>query len=59
MRKDMERKSSYIHADKNRFYWPRLAKLVEVYVRTCHECQQRDYRFYGFPRISPEPPTLF
>lgn len=43
---------------RDRFYWPGMARDIEGYVRSCVPCQQRDYRFYESPKVSPEPPTI-
>lgn len=43
---------------RDRFYWPGMARDIEGYVRSCVPCQRRDYRFYGSPKASPDPPTI-
>lgn len=43
---------------RDRFYWPGMARDIEGYVQSCVPCQQRDYRFYESPKVSPEPPTI-
>ena len=42
-----------------RFWWPELAKDVRWYVRTCHECQVRQTKYFHIPPIVPPIPSLF
>jgi hypothetical protein len=42
-----------------RFWWPELAKDVRWYVRTCHECQIRQTRYFHIPPVVPPVPSLF
>ncbi|KAI9639065.1 uncharacterized protein MKK02DRAFT_5925, partial [Dioszegia hungarica] len=43
----------------SRFYWPNQVKDVEEHIRSCAECQHRDYQRYEGELTSPEVPTLF
>lgn len=42
-----------------RFWWPEIAKDVRWYVRTCHECQVRQTRYFHIPPVVPSIPSLF
>jgi hypothetical protein len=44
---------------RERFYWPGLGKTIGQHVKTCEECQHRDYRHYEGTRTNPEVPVLF
>ena len=42
-----------------RFWWPELAKDVRWYVRTCHECQVRQTKYFNIPPVVVPVPSLF
>ena len=42
-----------------RFWWPHLNADVRWFVRTCHECQLRQTKYFHIPPIVPDVPTLF
>ena len=42
-----------------RFWWPALNDDVRWYIRTCHECQVRQTKYFHIPPVVPEVPSLF
>jgi hypothetical protein len=42
-----------------RFWWPHLNDDVRWFVRTCHECQLRQTKYFHIPPIVPDVPSLF
>ena len=42
-----------------RFWWPLLHEDVRWYVRTCHECQVRQTKYFHIPPVVPHVPSLF
>jgi hypothetical protein len=44
---------------RQRFWWPHMGEDIRWYLRTCHECQQRNMLQIRLPPTVPQPPTLF
>ena len=42
-----------------RFWWPQINEDVRWFVKTCHECQIRQTKYFHIPPILPTVPTLF
>jgi hypothetical protein len=42
-----------------RFWWPHLNEDVRWFVKTCHECQVRQTKYFYIPTILPTVPSLF
>jgi hypothetical protein len=42
-----------------RFWWPQLNEDVRWFVKTCHECQVRQTKYFYIPTILPMVPVMF
>jgi len=42
-----------------RFWWPHINEDVRWYIKTCHECQARQTKYFHIPPILPTVPNLF
>lgn len=44
---------------RRRFWWPGMAEDVKWHIRTCHECQTRQFKLQHIPPVVSTPAPLF